>query len=99
MGRARKQKKDRTALTKENLLNTLSIAEEQDAKYIVIQIENKNCKGIETIINSIKDVDYKIKYYDNAYDDDLYLKANKDIRIINFTFVLRWSEIRCECLL
>lgn len=92
-------KKDRTILTKENLINTFIQAKEQNAKYIIIQTQNKNCKGLETIINPISNVDYKIDYYTNAYDNDLFLKANKDIRIINFTFILKWAEIRAECFL
>lgn len=91
-------KVDRTALTKENLINTLIQAKEQEAMYFVIQVKNNSCDDVETIINNTSCIDYKIDYYKNTYDDDLFLKANKDIRIVNFTFAFKWAEIRCELL-
>lgn len=89
---------DRTALTMDNLIDTLFKAKEQEAKFFMVQIKTAGCSELETIINPIENVDAKINYYENAYDEDLKLKANKDIQIVNFTFAFKWSEIRCECL-
>lgn len=89
---------DRTALTMQNLVNTLLQAKEQDAKFFMVQIKTAGCSELETIINPIENVDTKLNYYMLAYDEDLKLKTNKDIQIVNFTFAFRWGEIRCECL-
>jgi len=37
----------------------------------------------EIIINSKNNLDYKKQYYNEAYTDDMRLKNNKDIRIVN----------------
>lgn len=42
--------------------------------------------GIELITNT-DNLDGKMEYYRNAYDDDLQLKANPEIKIINYMFV------------
>lgn len=89
---------DRTALTMDNLIDTLFKAKEQEAKFFMIQVKTIGCDGLETIINPIENIDAKLTYYMQAYDEDLRLKANKDIQIVNFTFAFRWGEIRCECL-
>lgn len=89
---------DRTALTMQNLVNTLLQAKEQEAKFFMVQVKTIGCDGLETIINPIENIDAKLTYYMQSYDKDLKLKANNNIQIVNFTFAFRWGEIRCECL-
>ena len=40
--------------------------------------------NIELIVNP--NALEKIKYIENAYDDDLHLKTNKNIKIVNYMF-------------
>ena len=40
---------------------------------------------LEAIINPTENLPYKRAYYDSAYDDDLCLKNNKEIKIIAFS--------------
>jgi hypothetical protein len=42
--------------------------------------------GIELIIN-VDNLEGKMAYYNNAYDDNMRLKANPSIKIINYMFV------------
>ena len=42
--------------------------------------------GVEIIVNT-DNVDKKMEYYRNAYNEYLELKTNNDIRIINYMFV------------
>ena len=89
---------DRTALTKENLINMLLQAKKLGAKFYAIQLKFAGCENLETVINLTASVDYKIDYYSKSYDDDLYLIANKDIQIVNFTFGATWGEVKQECI-
>ena len=89
---------DRTALTKDNLINTLIQAKNQEAKYFAVQLKLPGCEKLETIINPICNIDCKLGYYEDAYDDNLYLKANKDIQIITFTYGDTWGEVKQECI-
>jgi hypothetical protein len=50
----------------------------------------------ETIINSNVKFKEKLGYYKKAYNEDLTLKANTDIRIINYTFANSFDEIQKE---
>ena len=89
---------DRTALTMDNLIDTLHKAKEQEANFFAVQIKMPDCNSPETIINSIDNVDTKINYYKNVYNNDLKLKSCDAIQIVNFTFGKTWTEIKIECL-
>lgn len=41
----------------------------------------------EIIINPYANIPSKLAYYENAYDDELNLKANNTIKIIKYDFV------------
>ena len=42
--------------------------------------------GIEIIVNS-DNLNGKVEYYKNAYNDDMKLKNNTEIEIVNYMFV------------
>jgi len=42
--------------------------------------------GTEIIVNS-DNLDGKVEYYKNAYNDNMELKNNTDIKIVNYMFV------------
>lgn len=56
----------------------------EDVNYICVRIEIKDCDGeihTESIVFHRREFSYKLNYYLNAYDTDLRLKANDNIRI------------------
>jgi hypothetical protein len=56
------------------------------ADYMVIRVEGATPEP-EVIINSKLNFESKLNYYSKAYDEDLRLKANPDIRIVSFNFI------------
>ena len=55
----------------------------ENKKGIIVDIESPDMPEVETIINPFANVEAKIKYYNEAYDDDMYLKNNKNIKMVN----------------
>lgn len=53
-------------------------------KYVAVLIKLPN-DATELIINKHENCLEKLEYYQNAYDDDLKLNANKSIEIIDFS--------------
>lgn len=54
-------------------------------QYMVVAV-SINGASPEFIINKKENFEKKMEYYQQAYDDNLRLKYNSDIRIIDFTF-------------
>jgi hypothetical protein len=50
--------------------------------YIGVAVKLPNLDEPEIIINPIENFEEKLKYYKNAYTDDLILKTCKDIQIV-----------------
>lgn len=47
----------------------------------------------EVIINNSFNFEDKLEYYKNAYNEDLTLKANTDIKIVDYTFGNSFAEL------
>lgn len=62
------------------------------AKWMIITVAGIGNKP-ETIINPNDNFESKLNYYANAYDEDLKLKANPNIKIISYDFVEDLSGI------
>ena len=61
-----------------------SATRNKEVNYICVRIEIEDAEGIlhtESIVFHRREFDYKLNYYLNAYDTDLRLKANDNIRI------------------
>lgn len=67
-------------VTKKDLLDFMQLAKQQN-RGILIGIIAKDMPAMEMIGNPVENIDYKYAYYDKAYDENLKLKANEDIRI------------------
>ena len=80
-------------LTMENLVNNFEQAKNRNAKYIGIVIMMLGAEKPEIIINSKENFDTKLAYYQNAYNNDLTLKAVEGIRIVGFTYRDSFGEI------
>lgn len=55
------------------------------AEYIVVGID-LGMPSIEYIVNSVMNAVEKAEYYERAYNEDLTLKANPNIRIVGISY-------------
>ena len=55
----------------------------ENKKGIIVDIESPDMPEAEIIINPFANVEAKTKYYNEAYDDNMCLKNNKNIKMIN----------------
>jgi len=53
---------------------------------VVVEVQIPNCPLPEHIINHKLNFEAKRAYYDSAYDDNLVMVSNPNIRIVNFRF-------------
>lgn len=67
---------------KDELIKMFQDAIEYKRDFVAVAVETTGSEGIEVIINPRCNFYTKMKYYDNAYDDDLVLKSFNGIRII-----------------
>ena len=58
-----------------------------DTNFMVIMIEMPDLESNEFIINHKSNFEEKMKYYDSAYDENLIMIRNRDIKIVSFMFV------------
>lgn len=73
--------------TLSKMLNTGDLEiKKGNAKYMIIEVQAFDNKP-ELIINPRENFDDKLYYYSNAYNEDLTLKANENIKITNYSFV------------
>ena len=83
-----------------NLKECFYSASQQNKKYVGVKIQMFGFEEDEIIINPNNNFDKKFAYYENAYNDDLTLKAVPDkIRISGFTFGDTFEEIEKDLLL
>jgi hypothetical protein len=68
--------------TMKNLENVFEAAVKNQHKYIAVKVEANGSEKPEIIINPSENFDVKLAYYQNAYDENLSLKAAKGIKII-----------------
>lgn len=85
-------------LTIRNLEKCFTTAKNRKQSFVAVKIQMKGFKQPEVIINSYENFDIKLKYYKNAYNDDLTLKTFNDIKIIGFTYADSYSEIQQDLL-
>lgn len=57
-------------------------ADEQNHMFIGVAVKLPNLEEPEIIINPFNNFEEKLKYYKNAYNDDLTLKTCADIKIV-----------------
>lgn len=77
----------------QKLINCFKAAQEQNIRYIAVKVSMKNFDQPEVIINSKDNFDKKLAYYQMAYNEDLTLKANPDIKIIDFVYGDSFADI------
>lgn len=67
---------------KEQLMDTFKEWIEYDVDYFAVSIETKGNSGLEIIVNPFSNLQNKMEYYQNAYDDNLVLKTYDGIKIV-----------------
>lgn len=80
-------------MQKQDLKLIFSKAKENDVKYVGVQVWTKGNMIPETIIIRNECFDAKLKYYQNAYNDELILKTCEDISIKAVAMANSFSEI------
>lgn len=69
-----------------------------DANYIAVAIEFDEADDVEIIINPIENVEYKLKYCKESYNEDLTHKYAKGVRILAVAFGDTFEEIEQDLL-
>lgn len=57
-----------------------------NTNFMVIGIEMPDLESHELIVNHKSNFEEKMKYYDSAYDENLIMIRNRDIKIVSFIF-------------
>jgi hypothetical protein len=57
-----------------------------ETNFMVIGIEMPDLESHELIVNHKSNFEEKMKYYDSAYDENLIMIRNRDIKIASFIF-------------
>ena len=83
-------------LTLTNLENCFKAAKEEGTFYIGVAIKVGNQEVPEIIINTHENFDTKLEYYKSAYNENLTLKTNADIRIVGFSHDDSTDNIICD---
>ena len=83
-------------LTLENLKRTFYRAIEMKQKWVGVRIRIGDQPLDEVIINPIENVDAKLKYYQETYDENLFHKNAGGIKIVDFCYGLTYEEIEIE---
>ena len=56
----------------------------QSDRHLLVRVRAPKAKALEIIINPPVDILRKLNYYKNAYTEDLKLKANTEVEIVDF---------------
>lgn len=82
-------------LTKNNLRLAVNGAITNNQTYFGVKIINTSNNQTELIINTVNNmINGKLDYYLTAYDDNLELNNNPNIKIIGFTYNNLFEDIR-----
>lgn len=68
-------------MKRKELVDIMLGAIENKAEYFGVRIETKGMPRYEIIINKYENLDYKLEYYINNYNEDMELKRCSDIKI------------------
>lgn len=68
----------------------------QEANFMGIAVELPDTPEHEIIINPKANFEKKMTYYAKTYDNDLVMKVNPNIKIVNFAFGRTFAEVQAE---
>ncbi|WP_397331791.1 hypothetical protein [Paenibacillus sp. JSM ZJ436] len=75
-----------------DLIEIFNDAKEFNAKYVAVKIEMDGFNKPEVIINERANIDTKLAYYKNTYNEDLTHKYSSGIRIVNYSYGNTYDE-------
>lgn len=84
------------SLTMESLLASFKSDWAKESKFVGLLIDIDGAR--EVIINSKDNYDKKAEYYEKTYDENLYHRHAKEIRIVGYTFGYNFAEIQEDLL-
>lgn len=61
--------------------------------FVAVAIELPNTDAPEVIINPPENLENKLRYYIEAYDDHMKLKANPEVRIVDCEWLCKDSDV------
>lgn len=79
--------------TMQEMTEIFEDAKEFGAQYIAVKIEMDGFEKPEVIINEKENLDTKLEYYKDTYNEDLTHKYSKGIKIINYSYGNSYDEI------
>ena len=80
-------------LSKNDLRKCFETAEKIGYEFVAVKIDMQGFDHPEIVINRKGNYEDKMNYYENAYDDNLILKAYNGIRIIDYTYADTFEQI------
>lgn len=80
------------------LVKTFEEAKQYPGFYVAIKVSMDGFPEDEVIINRYENIDSKLEYYRNTYDQDLNHKYAKGIKITDFTYGESFDVIEYELL-
>lgn len=78
--------------TMSEMIEIFEDAKEFGANYIAVKIEMDGFEKPEVIINGKENIDTKLAYYKNTYNEDLSHKYSNGIRIVNYSYGNTYDE-------
>lgn len=82
-----------TPYTINDLAICFSDAKLYKGKYVAVEVEMNGYDKNEIIVNEHENIDSKLEYYLNVYDENLEHKHSPGIRIIDFTYFNKFEEL------
>lgn len=80
-------------MNKKEFLSILSEYKEMGYEYFAVMVESPDSPKPEFIANKMVNLDFKLEYYDRAYDDEMKLKSFDKIKITDVLGFNSYSEI------
>lgn len=78
--------------TMSEMIEIFEDAKEFGANYIAVKIEMEGFEKPEVIINEKENIDSKLTYYKNTYNEDLTHKYSNGIRIVDYSYGNTYDE-------
>lgn len=83
-------------MKRKELIETILEAIETKAEYFGVRVETKGMPRYDIVINKYENLDYKIEYYINNYNEDLELKTCPDIKITRAGYADELGDMEYE---
>ena len=83
-------------MTIEGLINLSQSEHGKNSNWMAVELTLPNAPGTELIINPKENIEEKLKYYQQAYTNELQHKHVDAIKIVNYAFAPSFVELGTE---